>query len=77
MPFNAPKTHLTELNLKSEIEISNLQQSLGYKRIEKISPDRFGYGFDFFDSFLLQHLATSWPFNLGFQVKAHCWELWK
>jgi hypothetical protein len=49
-------------NLKSEIEIANLRQSLGHKRIEKISPDRFGHGFDFFDPFLLQHLATSWPF---------------
>jgi hypothetical protein len=50
------------LNPKSEIKTANLPQSIGHKWIEKISPDRFGYGFDFFDSFLLQHLAASLPF---------------
>jgi len=32
-----------KFNLKSEIETVKLSQSLGHKRIEKISTDRFGY----------------------------------
>jgi hypothetical protein len=58
------------LNPKSEIETGNLSQSLGHKRIEKISTDRFGYASIFsirFCSNILRHLAG---LNFGFRAKA-------
>jgi hypothetical protein len=42
--------------------MAGLHQSLGHKRFGKISPDRWGYGFDFSKPFLLQHLDASRPF---------------
>jgi hypothetical protein len=54
---------------KSEIETGNLPQSLGHKRIEKISTDHFGYASMFsmhFRSKILRHLAG---LNFGFQVE--------
>ena len=51
------------INPKSEIETGNLTQSLGHKRIEKISTDHFGYASIFFDLFLLQDLASSCQFE--------------
>jgi hypothetical protein len=54
-----------DLNPKSEIEMANLRQSVGRKRLGKISPDRCGYGFDFSKVFPLQHLLASWPFLFG------------
>jgi hypothetical protein len=53
---------------KSEIETGNLSQSLGHKRIEKISTDRFGYASIFsirFCSNILRHLAG---LNFGFRA---------
>jgi hypothetical protein len=55
-------------NPKSEIETGNLTQSLGHKRIEKISTDHFGYASIFsirFCSKILRHLAG---LNFGFRV---------
>jgi hypothetical protein len=55
------------LNPKSEIETGNLPQSLGHKRIEKISTDHFGYASIFsirFCSKILRHLAG---LNFGFR----------
>jgi hypothetical protein len=49
------------LNPKSEIETGNLPQSLGRKRIEKISTDHFVYASIFsirFCSNILRHLAV-------------------
>jgi hypothetical protein len=57
------------LNPKSEIETGNLPQSLGHKRIEKISTDHFGYASIFsirFRSKNLRHLAG---LNFGFRVE--------
>jgi hypothetical protein len=57
------------LNPKSEIETGNLPQSLGHKRIEKISTDRFGYASIFsirFCSNILRHLAG---LNFGVRVQ--------
>jgi hypothetical protein len=59
---------LTSFDPKSEIETGNLSQSLGHKRIEKISTDRFGYASIFsirFCSDILRHLAG---LNFGFRV---------
>ena len=47
---------------KTEIKMANLHQSLGHKRLGKISPDRCGYGFAFSNPFLLQHLDAARPF---------------
>jgi hypothetical protein len=58
------------LNPKSEIETGNLPQSLGHKRIEKISTDRFGYASIFsirLCSNILRHLAG---LNFGFRVES-------
>ena len=57
------------LNPNSEIETGNLPQSLGHKRIEKISTDHFGYASIFsirFCSKILRHLAG---LNFGSRVK--------
>jgi len=54
---------------KSEIETGNLTQSLGHKRIEKISTDHFGYASIFsirFCSKILRHLAG---LNFGIRFK--------
>jgi len=53
---------------KSEIETGNLTQSLGHKRIEKISTDHLGSASIFsilFCSNILRHLAS---LNFGFRV---------
>jgi hypothetical protein len=58
-------------NPKSEIETSNLPQSLGHKRIEKISTDHFGYASIFsirFCSKILRHLTG---LNFGFRVQLY------
>jgi len=58
------------INPNSEIETGNLTQSLGHKRIEKISTDHFGYASIFsirFCSNILRHLAG---LNFGVRVKA-------
>jgi hypothetical protein len=55
-------------NPKSGIETGNLPQSLGHKRIEKISTDHFGYASIFsicFCSKFLRHLAG---LNFGIRV---------
>jgi hypothetical protein len=60
---------LAEFIPKSEIETGNLPQSLGQKRIEKISTDHFGYASIFsirFCSKILRHLAG---LNFGIRVK--------
>jgi hypothetical protein len=57
------------LNPKSEIETGNLPQSIGHKRIEKISTDHFGYASIFsirFCSKILRHLAG---LNFGIRVE--------
>jgi hypothetical protein len=57
------------LSPNSEIETGNLPQSLGHKRIEKISTDRFGYASIFsirFCSKILRHLAG---LNFGIRAK--------
>jgi hypothetical protein len=46
--------------------IANLRLSVGRKRLGKISPDHFGYGFDFSKVFSLQHLAADWQFPFRF-----------
>ena len=64
-PISAP-----QLNPKSEIETGNLPQSLGHKRIEKISTDHFGYASIFsirFCSKTLRHLAG---LNFGIRVES-------
>jgi len=43
------------------MEMAALHQAVGRKRFEKIS-ERYGYGFDFSKSFLLQQLDASRPF---------------
>ena len=56
-------------NPKSEIETGNLTQSLGQKRIEKISTDHFGNASVFsirFCSNILRHLAS---LNFGIRVR--------
>jgi len=59
---------LQQFNPNSEIETGNLTQSLGHKRIEKISTDHFGYASIFsirFCSNILRRLAG---LNFGFRV---------
>jgi hypothetical protein len=61
---------MARLSPKSEIETGNLTQSLGHKRIEKISTDHFGYASIFsirFCSKILRHLAG---LNFGFRVES-------
>jgi hypothetical protein len=58
-----------KLKPKSEIETGHLSQSLGHKRIEKISTEHFGYASIFsirFCSKILRHLAG---LNFGFRAK--------
>jgi hypothetical protein len=47
---------------KPEIKSLHLPQSPGRKLIEKFSPDRCGYGYEFFNEFPLQYLAPSESF---------------
>ena len=64
-----PRLEESALNPKSEIETGNLTQSLGHKRIEKISTEHFGYASIFsirFCSKILRHLAG---LNFGFRAK--------
>jgi hypothetical protein len=58
------------LSPKSEIETGKLTQSLGHKRIEKTSTDRFGYASIFsirFCSNILRQLAG---LNFGFRAES-------
>ena len=54
------------LSPKNKIQKVNPPHSTGRKLIGKISPDRFGHGFDLSKEFPLQHLAASSPFPFRF-----------